>query len=672
MMGEPCAECGQPIPADAPRGLCPPCLVPLSLTEELPSHIGEYAIIERLGEGGSGVVYLARQERPPHLRVALKVMRAGEFADEREVTRFLSEVESQGRLKHPNIVQIYDGRGLDHGAPFFVMQHVDGGTLADARHQAYFSAPVRAAELMIVVARAIQFAHEAGVLHLDVKPANILLDAQRRPYVGDFSIAQRLHGAEALGEWDFAGSLGYMPPELLSGDQLAVSTMCDVFGLGATLYELLTGRVPYDADDLVELRARFQGSPAVTPRELADGVGAGLARVCLGAIERDPRRRYRSAAAFADDLERAIDQRPTAPPNLGPPPLWGRALLWARRHPLLAAAATAFAALLMAGDALSYQAALLHETQLIEATLRGNAALATVKANDVLAVFDEDTARVRRAAAAPEVRAYLAGGTDLAARALEPFARGFSSVFVVAPDGRVRARWPPLAQQAYYDVDFSKRDYFRGARALGVEGQVYLSSAFHSSASSDDRLKFAFATPLCAADGSLLGVLVATRTAASSLRDVQIDELFGNGQITTLLGPHEPADLAASDTPSFDVLIHERLASTAEYPVEPRIAARLLQAASASSELFVEADYRDPVPGFAGRWLAGFAVVTGTRYVVVVQSSAERALAPTRRLLWSLTIYALVLHAAVLLLALWTIGSTLLRRSEDRRRPSAL
>lgn len=658
----------------------------MDFDDELPSHVGEYAIVSKLGEGGAGVVYLARQEKPPYLGVALKVMRAGEFADDREKARFLAEVENQGRLKHPHIVQIFDGRGLDHGAPFFVMQHIDGGSLADTRHQEHFSAPVHAAELIITVARAVQFAHEAGVLHLDLKPANILFDAQRRPYVTDFSIAQRLHGAETASEWDVAGSLGYMPPELATSSEPAVSTACDVYGLGATLYELLTGRLPYDAEDLVGLQTCFRTTLARSPRELANSVSPGLARVCLGAIEKDPQRRYRSAASLADDLERALEHRATAPPNAAAIGAVGRALLWSRRHPLLAAAATAFTLLLLSVDWMTFQAVRLHETELVAATLRANAALAAAQARDVLAVFEQDTARVRRAAAAPEVRRYLASANpSVPAHSLAAHVGDFSSVFVVGADGKTRARWPAASQLAYHDLNFSERDYFRGARALGAEGQVYLSSAFHSSRSSDDRLKFAFAAPLLSPDGAFAGVFVATRIAASSLRDVQIDELFGNGQLTTLLGPHEqePSDSSQPLTASFDVLIHKRLSSKAEYPVEPRIAAQLqrrfLSLASGkpgdtTSHLFTEADYRDPVPGFGGRWLAGFAVVTGTRYVVVVQSSAERALGPTRRFLSSLTRYATVLHAAILVLALWAIGATLVRgarRSTRRGAPSS-
>ncbi|MDB4973896.1 MAG: Serine/threonine protein kinase PrkC, regulator of stationary phase [Myxococcaceae bacterium] len=672
----PCSTCGRAIPADAPRGLCPPCLIPADVDEELPSHVGEYEILAKLGEGGSGVVYLARQERPPQLQVALKVIRAGELADERQTSQFLREVESQGRLKHPHVVQIYDGRGLDHGAPFFVMQYIAGGTLAEPHNRLYFQVPERAAELLITVARAVQFAHEAGVLHLDLKPANILLDDQRRPYVSDFSIAQRLQAGQPPRAAECAGSLGYMAPELVCQGDAVASTASDVYGLGATLYELLTGRVPYDADDLTELQVRLQGPPALPPRRLSPALDDGLERVCLGAIERDPQRRYRSAAVFADELERALEQRPTAPPSLPAIGRLGRLRLWARRHPVLAVAASVLSALLGLVDWLTLSSARIHEEQLIESTVRGNAALAAVQANDVLAVFDEDRARVRAAAAMPQVRKFATQleRTD-AAQLLAPLAVGFNSVLVVGADGRTRARWPAAAQLDYYEQDFSGRDYFRGARALGAEGQVYLSSAFRSSSRSDDRLKFAFASPWFAPDGRFVGALVATRVAASSLRDVQIDELFGNGQLTTLLGPHETARPIGA-APSFDVLIHKQLASRAAYPVQTSLAvelqARLREAqertAAAPPRLLASAEYRDPVPGFGGRWLAGFAAVPGTPYVVVVQSSRERVLSPTRRFLASLTRSASLLHAAMLLLAVWTIGASLTRKTGRTRR----
>jgi serine/threonine-protein kinase len=216
--------------------------------------------------------------------------------------RFRDETEILAQLRHPNIVTIYDGSGLHEEPPFFVMQWIDGGSLDSPALHEKFREPLRAAALMLTVAEAVQSAHESLVLHRDLKPANILIDTKDRPHVSDFGVAKLLDGEEPQATATIVGSLGFMPPEQAGAIAQPVTTASDVYGLGATLHFLLTGRAPYEAADLLSLLVCFNAGPPTRPKQLAPGIGDDLQRVCLAALEHDPARRYRTAAAFGEDL----------------------------------------------------------------------------------------------------------------------------------------------------------------------------------------------------------------------------------------------------------------------------------------------------------------------------------------------------------------------------------
>jgi hypothetical protein len=666
--GAPCPVCAAPIPVDAPHGLCPPCVTLVSAAP--PSRIGDYTIERKLGVGGSGSVFLARRIGAPYVPVALKWMRPGAFDSQHEVALFLAEVENHARLRHPGIVQIYDGCGEDGGAPYFVMQYVEAGTLADTRHRTYFAEPRRAARLVASVARAVHYAHEAGVLHLDLKPANILLDCALRPYVSDFSLARYVH-AHAEPHGPLGGTIGTMAPEQLEGDAALLSTACDVFGLGATLYELWTGRPPYDGADFAALRSSF-GEPLVPPGQLAQGISRELARVCLGALALDPARRYRSAAAFADDLDRALAGEPVSPPCQPVTPLIRRAQLWARRHPLLAVAALVTLSLLVTLDGLAVEAARQEEVELVEATLRANSALADASARELLGLMRDDAARVATLGASADSRALFAsedraGNEAWLARELGDF----TSLYAIGPDGRARARHPAPTSSAYYPRDFSGRDYFRGGVALGAAGEVYVSRAFHSSVLADGRVKYAYATPVRSARGELLGLLVATRHADASFARLRLGGRVGNDQWVTLLAPADDGD-AAEPVPRYYVLAHSGLDEGRRSVIAPAMAQRLAQRFGPGRPRALDepnegpiavTDYRDPVSGFEGAWYAAFAGVGNSGYVVAVQSAPDRALGPTRRFARALVAYASVMHLALLAVIGVAVAASMQRQS---------
>jgi eukaryotic-like serine/threonine-protein kinase len=653
LSGALCPRCAVAIPSDAPYGLCPLCVTASSLAPPAPTRIGDYTIERKLGAGGSGSVYLARRIGAPLVPVALKWMRAGAFDSEHAVTLFLAEVENHARLRHPGIVQIYDTYGEDSGAPYFVMQYVEAGALADTAQRAHFGEPRRAALLVASVARAVHYAHEAGVLHLDLKPANILLDAAHRPYVSDFSLARYVH---AVDHGPLGGTIGTMAPEQLRGDPALLSTACDVFGLGATLYELWTGRPPYDGADFAALAQAFT-APVTPPERLVPGVSRELSRVCLGALAIDPTRRYRSAAALADELERALAGEAVAPPHDPRTPLARRALLWARRHPLLALAASITLGLMLTLDVLSLEAVRQEEAELVEATLRANTALADASARELLWQMRDDAARVAELGLGEASRALFVPG-DLPRReaSLAGMLGDFSSIYAVGADGRVRARQPAASSAAYSALDFSARDYMRGGLALGAAGEVYVSRAFHASALAGGRVKYAYATPVRATDGELLGLLVATRHADASFERLKLGGRVGNEQWVTLLAPAEHGD-GGAQVARYYVLAHSGLVDGQRTLIASSMASRLAQRfaheparalAEPSSAPIVATDYHDPVSGFEGTWYTAFAGVGNTGYVVAVQSAPERALGPARRFARALATYAGVMHLLLL------------------------
>jgi tRNA A-37 threonylcarbamoyl transferase component Bud32 len=290
-------------------------------------RFGDYELLEELAIGGMGVIYKARQVSLNRL-VALKMIRSGEFATASDIRRFRTEAETIADLDHPHIVPIYEV-GEHEGYHFFSMKLLEGGTLA-AHLDRYRSDPRAAARVVAKLARAIHHAHQRGILHRDLKPSNILLDARGEPLIADFGLTKRLDATSDLtATGAILGTPPYFAPEVTLGRKGAVTTATDVYGLGAVLYALLTGRTPFQADSVWEMIEKVKEQVPEPPRQFNSRVDVDLQTICLKCLEKDPGSRYASARDLAEDLERWLGGEPIQ----AHPSNWQhRAWLWCR-HP---------------------------------------------------------------------------------------------------------------------------------------------------------------------------------------------------------------------------------------------------------------------------------------------------------------------------------------------------
>jgi tRNA A-37 threonylcarbamoyl transferase component Bud32 len=309
-------------------------------------YFGDYEIQKVLGRGGMGVVYKARQVSL-NRQVALKMIKAGALADEAELRRFRNEAEAVALLDHAGIVPVYEV-GEHDGQNYFSMKLVEGGNLAEEL-PAFQADPRAAATLLAETAEAVHHAHMRGILHRDLKPANILIDAQGHPHVTDFGLAKLIESdVELTASGAVMGTPSYMSPEQASGRRASITTATDVYGLGAILYALLTGKAPFGGDSLIDTLQAVKERPPVSPRSLSASVPRDLETICLKCLAKDPRWRYASAHALADDLHAWLDSRPIAARRVGPTE---RAWLWCKRKPAVAALAASVLLALFGGTA---------------------------------------------------------------------------------------------------------------------------------------------------------------------------------------------------------------------------------------------------------------------------------------------------------------------------------
>lgn len=276
-----------------------------------------YEIIKPLGHGGMGVVYEAHQVALDR-RVAVKMVLADEYVGVHELARFRTEVQAVARLRHANIVQIYEV-GEHQGRPYFSMELVDGGSLKQ-RLSGGALAPVPAARLLLKLARAVHYAHQHGVMHRDLKPQNILLTQEGEPKIADFGLAKLLDAEGGVTRTGMVlGTPSYMAPEQAQGNVQQIGPRTDVYGLGAILYELLTGQPPYTGRSSIEILNRVKTGWPTLPSELQPGVSRELEAVCLKCMERQPQDRYASALVLVNDLRRFLKGMSVRAPILGLP-----------------------------------------------------------------------------------------------------------------------------------------------------------------------------------------------------------------------------------------------------------------------------------------------------------------------------------------------------------------
>ncbi len=401
-----CLQCGDVMPAGSAQELCEACLLWLAsrdaaqapasaaspdlrslLTspqckDEVGLHqFNDYELIEEVARGGMGVVISAYQISVGRI-VALKFLTGKRMDSEEARRRFQLEVHTTALLDHPNIVPVYEA-GEQDGCPFLCLKYIEGGTLGDALRGGGFRQPyfTKIPTLLIKIARAVHYAHEQGICHRDLKPSNILLDRDGDPYVTDFGLAKLRDVDGSLTRSNAAmGTPRYMSPEQCRSDGAGVSAASDIFSLGAILYEIICGQPPFEGDTTLEvMRKVAEENP---PPLRLGGRERDLANICLKCLEKEPRRRYASALALAEDLERYARGEPVLARPVGK---LEQATKWARRYPALAAMTAATALVMMIGTAVSLWQA--HTAKSAMGTLAENLYAADMA--DAFRKFDE-------------------------------------------------------------------------------------------------------------------------------------------------------------------------------------------------------------------------------------------------------------------------------------------
>jgi len=271
-------------------------------------YFGDYELLGELAHGGMGVVYRAPQVSLKRV-VALKMILTGKFANEAEVQRFRVEAEAAANLQHPNIVAIHE-IGEHEGQQYFSMDYVQGPNLA-AVIQGKPLAIRRAAELAKAMAEAIHYAHQRGVLHRDLKPQNVLVDERDQPRITDFGLAKQKENESGLTQTGAVmGTPSYMPPEQAVGRQDLIGPQSDIYSLGAVLYEMLTGRPPFKAENSVATLRQVVDAPPMRSTKLNEEVPLDIETICLKCLEKEGPARYATARALAEDLDRFLRQQP--------------------------------------------------------------------------------------------------------------------------------------------------------------------------------------------------------------------------------------------------------------------------------------------------------------------------------------------------------------------------
>ncbi len=298
-------------------------------------RLGNYEILGEIGRGGMGVIYRARQRHSGRI-VALKRVLAYNADSHETLVRFRREAEATAKLDHPNILPIYEVGESADGLPFFSMKFATGGSLRAAA-PSLRDRPNACVLLLAKVARAIDHAHEQGLLHRDLQPGNILLDSRGEPLVSDFGLAKWMTGVSDLTQTQTSfGTPGYIAPEQAESAAGELTPAADIYSLGAILFYLLAGRPPFVGANVLSVIRQAIANPAPKLRSLAPRLDRDLETICARCLERDPKARYQAAAELADDLERWLDGRSIlARPVRAPARLWR----WSRRNPLLTAAA---------------------------------------------------------------------------------------------------------------------------------------------------------------------------------------------------------------------------------------------------------------------------------------------------------------------------------------------
>src|SRR5438094_1090135 len=367
--GKFCRKCGAAIPPNSPQQSCGACLLETGLGPVEPEReanvelgsapmlmdFGDYELLEQIGRGGQGVVFRARQKSLNRI-VALKVIGLGHWATEAHLKRFRLEAEAAASLEHPGIVPIHEVGERD-GQCYFSMKFVEGGQLDEVVQHTAMSVR-QAAELIAKVARTVHYAHEHGILHRDIKPGNILLDQKGEPHLTDFGLARLAETESTVTRtMEVLGTPSYMAPEQAVGNNASVTSATDIYGLGAVLYQLLTGHAPFAGGTTYETVRLVLDTEPRQPRLLNPKVDRDLNTICLKCLDKDPQRRYPSALALAEDIERWLKHEPIRARRTG---LVTRGRKWVRRNPTSALLVASLVALAAAIGAMIWKSEFVH------------------------------------------------------------------------------------------------------------------------------------------------------------------------------------------------------------------------------------------------------------------------------------------------------------------------
>lgn len=634
-----CVECGTPLPASG-SGYCPLCCLRLAVESEdqttapagVALHsVGAYELLEQVGEGGMGVVFKARQ-RALNRIVAVKMLRSGSLAGQAEIKRFRIEAQAAARLQHPNIVSIHEV-GDQEGHLFFSMDFIQGRTLSQIAGRTPLP-PVRAARYCRTIAQAIHHAHTQGVLHRDLKPGNVMIDAQDQPRITDFGLAKATDtDADLSLSGGILGTPSYMSPEQAAGKRGAAAPATDIYAVGAILYDLLTGRPPFRADSPVETMRQVIESEPAPPRLLNARIDRDLETICLKCLAKDPRRRYDTAQELSDDLERYLNREPIHARRIG---TVARVHRWTRRHPSLAALSGVFVLMFVlvayfsladAVDSAQFGAWQTAETARAELADLESHVLAMADNRELLSMLAQEPGRRNDYKETAATNRYVQVLSSLfQEHAVEPNKRSrFENLLLSHHNGDVLANHNPHDPPDDL-VSVAPRDYFQGARDLPPRRRVYISKAFRSEAG-HQKYKIAISVPLRDGSGSFLGVLSAmldtatnkvpagvssSRTQTARVAELDLSIL---DQANARTNQDSGVAYAFFWHPKYEHgrtnLVVTRHAHVAQALTQPP-----------GETVLVDKFYRDPVLAESwlyGWWVAGFARVGDTHLVVVHQ-----------------------------------------------------
>lgn len=459
-----CPSCGTVRENALIRGLCPRCLwkafadTDADIADEgdviPPKSKGEqqaptspglggfrvpgFLVIEELGRGGMGIVYRARQKAPDR-EVALKMVLTHIASSPELAERFRIEARAVATLEHPNILPIYQV-GEHDGLPWFSMKLASGGTLA--KRQAGLAGNWKEiARLVATLAEAVQFAHERGVLHRDLKPENILFDEDGRAFISDFGLAKIVGEDQQLTRSiSIFGTPNFLSPEVAEGGVRRATTASDIYALGALLFQLATGRPPFEAESLPALTRKIADEPAPSPSKQAPGLPRDLEIICLRCLEKEPAKRYASARELAEDLHRWLEGRPILARPVG---ALEKLAAWAKRKPALAGLSAALLLTVVVGTTVLIRA----NRNLAAALARTMAAEKTANEN-LSAVLREKVQSLRRGKNFSDRSNVLTAVAESAAIRPTPQLRNDAAAVLAWPDASV-----PADRRVFQELD---------------------------------------------------------------------------------------------------------------------------------------------------------------------------------------------------------------------------